>query len=765
MRSKPLQDLRDREPSIVARNIFAAQFRWLSALPLLIVIFLLAVIAIGALSGAHSPSAGNREALFDYYQRFKPASSGAAQSFHVIAIDRESVDRIGPWPWPRTILAEIAKEAVDAGARGVIVVEPVDAPDPLSPETIGEFWLAGARDEAFARQLALLPGTDETLAAALSGARAAVAIADSGAGAEASLGQQRADARGLSWLSMSAAGSDYLSLPAARERFDVNPALAASAQRAVGALDPDSDGVLRRAPVLWSVSGQATPSVALEAAIMASPENRVQVVTDASAVTVAGRLPSSIAVSGRRISLAPDTSMRLYLPRQMLTAQTPAWRVLDSGASNSQLKGAVVLIGRDIDQSPPVATARGNISAAQAHALAARQILSGTSLSRPGWAGYAEAIAVMLLGAAAIMWSQRLDFWKALGIAAAVSVFLLLLSVGAFAMSATLLNPLPASLALFIGAFSVAGGRSLGVVLRDDSVRGSFQGSLPEPTMKKLREEGAAEILDGDYRPVTILACELRLADDDMQRMSNTPDDVTKLMATACADLRKTIIETGGAAEQADGGKLFAYYNAPLENADHIEAGCAAALRLIESMDKTNAEVEASSRTRGVQLHLAVGVASGECFIGPMGHGRSNRYSAIGPAADTAAFLRSQAEIYGPAIICDETVYRKSHHHFAFLELDRLRTKHAEKPVSIFALVGNPFIKSSKSYRTLEENHRQLLAAYRAGDWAAARASLAKVKESPGSKIALFDIYEERIQKMADKGAPADWDGAHPATV
>ncbi|MEQ8935127.1 MAG: hypothetical protein RIE56_04980, partial [Amphiplicatus sp.] len=84
----------------MARNIFAAQFRWLSALPLLIVIFLLAVIAIGALSGAHSPSAGYREALFDYYQRFKPASSGGAQSFHMVAIDRESVDRIGPWPWP-----------------------------------------------------------------------------------------------------------------------------------------------------------------------------------------------------------------------------------------------------------------------------------------------------------------------------------------------------------------------------------------------------------------------------------------------------------------------------------------------------------------------------------------------------------------------------------------------------------------------------------------------------------------------------------------
>jgi adenylate cyclase len=246
-----------------------------------------------------------------------------------------------------------------------------------------------------------------------------------------------------------------------------------------------------------------------------------------------------------------------------------------------------------------------------------------------------------------------------------------------------------------------------------------------------------------------------------MQKLSNSPDDVTKLIASACLDLRKAIIDTGGAAEQAEGGKMFAYFNAPLENANHIEAACSSALRLIESMDRTNAEIESSPRMRGIQLHLAIGIASGECYVGPMGHGRANRYSAIGPAVDMATFLRRQAEFYGPAIICDEIVYRKTHHHFAFLELDRVRTNKSDKPVGIFALVGNPFIKSSKSYRALDESHRQLLAAYRAGDWQAAKTFLSKVKESPGAKIALFDIYEERIRKMAEHGPPAGWDGAH----
>ncbi|MEX0645099.1 MAG: CHASE2 domain-containing protein [Parvularculaceae bacterium] len=751
---------------MAAKNLFAARFHWLAALPQLAVIAALGVIAIGALSSDDSGGALGRERFFDYFQRIMPASSSGVSPIHIVAIDRESIDRIGPWPWPRTLLADLARKAAAAGAKGVVIVEPVDAPDPLSPATIGEFWLGGARDEGLARQLALLPGTDEALADALSGTDGAVAIAEAPRlASDEAVRLERADVKGAPWIAASGVAADFIALPGARTRFDVHPSLIEAAQLAVAGLEPDGDGLLRRMRPLWSVAGTPTPSVALEAARIASGGDLVVLAFDEASVTPVGKAPTSFEIGGRKMPLGPDASTRLYLPRQISTPQTPAWRVLDGASSNSQLSGQTVLIGLDAANGRAIETARGLMSPAEAHAIAARQILAGVRLVRPAWAGYVEAIGVMLLGAAAIMWSQKLDFWKAIGVAALSSLALFAISAGAFAFGALLIDPLPASLSLFLGAFSVAGGRSLGVVLRDDAVRGSFQGSLPEPTMKKLREEGATEILDGVLRPITVLACELRMTEDDMAKLAPSPDDVTKLIASACLDLRKAIIDTGGAADQAEGGKMFAYFNAPLENANHIEAACSSALRLIESMDKTNGELEASPRMRGVQMHLAIGVASGDCFVGPMGHGRNNRYSAIGPAIEMATFLRRQAEYYGPAIICDETVYRKTHHHFAFLELDRVRTNKSDKPASIYALVGNPFIKSSKSYRALDETHRQFLSAYRAGDWTAARNFLHKVKESPGAKIALFDIYEERLRRISEQGAPADWDGAHQVTM
>jgi adenylate cyclase len=747
----------------VAGNLFAARFRWLEALPLLIVIGLLAAIALGALASDQAGGNPGRERLFDTYQRLVPAPAGGQAPFHVVSIDRESIRKIGPWPWPRTLLAEVAERARASGAQGVVIVEPVDSPDPLSPATIGEFWLSGARDADLARQLALLPNTDEALAKALNGWKSAVAIGEPAAPYARAVKFQRADIRSVDWLKASAA-ADFLALPSAAERAPMNAQLRRASPPAVAALPVDRDGVLRRLPPLWSVDGRATPSLALAAAAMANP-GAMSLTLSPSEVDTAGVLPKALTIGERTMPLGSDLSLRFHLAKRIGAPETPAWRLLEPASSNAQLGGTIVLIGLDAVEGRGIETPRGVFSAAQVHALAAAQMANGVGLARPGWAPYAEAIAVMLLGAAAIMWSQRLAFWKAIGVAALASVALLLASFSAFAFGDLLLDPGPAALSLFLGAFSVAGGRSLGVVLRDEGVRGSFQGSLPEPTMRKLREEGAAEILDGGFRPLSVLACELRFTDDDMERLSGAPDDATKMIASACLDLRKAIIDVGGAAEQAEGGKMFAYFNAPLENADHMNAACAAALRLIESMDKVNAGIETSPRTRGVQLHLAIGVASGDCFVGPMGHGRANRYSAIGPAVDLAIFLRRQAEYYGPAIICDETVFRRTNHHFAFLELDRIKTNKSDKPANIYALVGNPFIKSSKSFRALDDAHRQLLTAYRSGDWAAARQMLNEARKSPGSKVALFDIYEERIRKLSELGVPSDWDGAHAVVI
>ncbi|MEO0399704.1 MAG: CHASE2 domain-containing protein [Pseudomonadota bacterium] len=756
---------------------FSQRFQWLSALPLLFITLILAVLAISTLTNAGARHGGARERVFDVYQRLVPAPTPAATPFHVVEIDQESLTKIGPWPWPRSIVAQIVEAGAAAGANGAVYVEPIDAPDPLSPETIGAFWLGGARDAALAQQLSLLPETDEALGGALGLLRGAVAI-DPGRPARFAERAElaRSDIALAPYAAFSPAQDGFVGLPSAEARYPVKDAALASAQLTVSALPVDSDGILRAPPLLWSVDGAPTPLSGLEAARIAAAGAPIGVVQDMTGVTPQGRTLKTIAVNGNTLSVDRLSRLRIYWTRRAATPKTSAWRLLQAqesgdalrdasprsntayGSLGGALTGRTLLIGLDKTIDGAVATPRGDMSRAAAHALIAEQLYTGSMLKRPLWAGYAEALMVMVFGAAAIIWSQKLSFWQAFVIAGVFVGLVFAASAGAFYLGRLLIDPLPASLALLLGAFSVAGGRSLGAALVDDKVRGAYKDALPEQTMKKLRDDGPTDILDGARRPITVLACELSLLEDDLTAFADRPGEITTMIASACASLRKSLVEMGGAVDQADGGKIYAYFNAPLETADHGRAACSAALRLVEGMDQINSELS-SGPLRDVQLHLAVGVAEGPCIIGPMGHGKSNRYSAVGQAVDKAAFLRRQAAYYGPAIICDEAIHRKNHHHFAFLELDRVAPRHTEDPFTVYALVGNPFLKSSKNFRALEDNHRQMLAAYREADFFKARSLLQRSRQYPGANIALFDIYQSRIDNAIEADPPTDWNG------
>lgn len=741
--------------SSVAKTLFAARFKWLSALPLLVVIGLLTIIALVTLSNAQTNGGGARADVFDFFQRVSPAEATSTDQFHVIHIDAESIERVGPWPWPRSLIADLVSESTEAGAKAVVYTEPVDAKDPLSPETIGDFWLSGARDDALARQLALLPGTDLMLARSLAKTKGVISAAPFATDNRLA----RADTNNSTTFVFADASSASIGLPAASIRIPIKDDLNSAATLSVAALPMDSDGIFRSLPLLWAIDGIPVPSIALEAARAANSTNEIQLTISDTNVSSSGKTITGLTLGDHHFPLTEKSAVRFYPSQKIDVTTTSAWRILQTNTPLPHFNGKVILIGLDKDISTPVRTPRGEFSRVELHTLMAGQLASGVVASRPPWIGYFEALSVMLLGAAAIMWSQRLDFWKAVGIAAFASLIIFATAYGTFSFSATLIDPIPAITALFLGAFSVAGGRSLGVVLKDDSVRGSFQGALPEPAMKKLREDNSSTLLEGIHRDITVLACELSLLDADSRRQVGQPDEMTNIIAAACQSLKKAIIETGGAVDQADGGKIFGYFNAPLESADHVRSGCSSALRLVESLDKINTELDASSRLHGVQIHLAIGIATGPCLIGPMGQNRSNRYSAIGPAVEMAAFLRRQAEKYGPAIICDEPVYRQTHHHFAFLELDQLTTESHERAFAIHALVGNPFIKSSKSYRTLEDAHRKMLSAYRDGDFENALTFLAEAKKSPGARIALFDLYEDRIKKQRSSyNESLEWD-------
>ena len=91
-------------------------------------ILVAAVLAIALASGWHS---GLRNALAD--MRFAWLSQPASGDIVVIAIDAPSIGKIGVWPWPRRLHAELLDQLERAGTRDVVF--DVDFSTPSDPES------------------------------------------------------------------------------------------------------------------------------------------------------------------------------------------------------------------------------------------------------------------------------------------------------------------------------------------------------------------------------------------------------------------------------------------------------------------------------------------------------------------------------------------------------------------------------------------------------------------------------------------------------
>ena len=87
-----------------------------------------------------SPVARLRALVFDTYQQISPRQFDPGLPLRIVDIDEESLKRVGQWPWPRTVLAELVKKLSDNGAAAVGFDMVFPEPDRMSPANALRFW-------------------------------------------------------------------------------------------------------------------------------------------------------------------------------------------------------------------------------------------------------------------------------------------------------------------------------------------------------------------------------------------------------------------------------------------------------------------------------------------------------------------------------------------------------------------------------------------------------------------------------------------------
>src|ERR1700739_202643 len=130
----------------------------------------LAVLFAAATARVAAPDLLDRMSLicFDLYQSAVPRIPEGDTPVRIVDIDDDSLKKIGQWPWPRTLVAQLIDKLRQAGATIIAFDIDFAEPDRTSPKLLLPLMAQNGVAEAEAKPLlATLPDPDQRLAEAM----------------------------------------------------------------------------------------------------------------------------------------------------------------------------------------------------------------------------------------------------------------------------------------------------------------------------------------------------------------------------------------------------------------------------------------------------------------------------------------------------------------------------------------------------------------------------------------------------------------------
>jgi len=243
----------------------------------------------------------------------------------IVGIDEKSLTQFGRWPWPRDIVAQITRNILDQGAAAIVL-------DMMFPQDDGR------TSRSFEGFGPLRSGTnDEKLAEALSGKPAVIGFTLSFE--PYTSGPSACSVPSLPLVVTSPREPGKAAFFQATDIICSVPAISRAAA-ASGFLNaaPDSDGKVRRLPMVIESGGRYYPSLALAALNVYRPVSTLQLATDA-------RGARRLRLGERDIPVEGPSFLRLrFRGARQTFAYIPAADLLAGRAPAEMLRGKIVVI-------------------------------------------------------------------------------------------------------------------------------------------------------------------------------------------------------------------------------------------------------------------------------------------------------------------------------------------------------------------------------------------------------------------------------------
>jgi adenylate cyclase len=496
---------------------------------------------------------------------------------------------------------------------------------------------------------------------------------------------------------------------------------------------PEIDGVVRRMPMVVAVNGKLYPSLAMEVMRVAAGDSTFQVKINELGVEKM-RIPQFGPVS-------TDSLSRIWID----------WSLIPERHSLTNLPGdfdgEIVIVGVSAaGLANPVATSLGEMLPQDLQAAVIGTVIANktrTPITRPDWADGAEIVTLVVLAVALIF----LGRWTYVGIGAGVVVIGSIIPICSYAysghswlMDATV--PMAGLVLVLLHAYGV---KFVAEFLAKQQIKKQFGTYLSPAMVEKLQKNPELLTLGGESRELSIMFTDVRGFTTISEHYGADVQGLTRIMNRYMTAMTAKIIENAGTLDKYIGDAQMAFWNAPLDDADHARNAVRTALQMMESLDEFNREIS----TEGIPpFGMGLGINTGTVVVGNMGSDQRFDYTCLGDSVNLASRLEGQSKPYGVRIILGPRTSELVRDSYSVAELDCIAVKGKVEGVRIYTLAEETQL------------HKDFITLYYAGEWKKAQALIPGCIKACPELEAYYGAMDERLAA----GKPSDWMGTFKAT-
>ncbi len=696
-----------------------------------------------------------RARTFDFFQVLRPRPQ-TVRPVVIVDIDEASLKEIGQWPWPRTMLADLVTRITQAGAVAIGFDVIFPEPDRMSP-AIAEQSFRGIDPDTRAK-LDSLPSNDEVFADAIKKSRVVVGQA----GSATPEPRKPAELTLQTGFAMRGDPTPYLVTFPGLLR-NVLPLEQAAAGRGLFSINPETDGIIRRVPVIMEAQGTLVPSLTMEMLRVVSHSSAILVNVNQAGV-------QSVAVPGLEVPTDRNGQFWVHFNKHDPQRYVSAKDVLQGKVPADRLRGRLVLIGTsaigllDVKTTPLDAAILG----VEVHAQILESVLTKSLLVHPNYAIGAELTVAVLLGIAIIIAAPMLSPIIVVALGTMIIAGLVGLSLYLFVEHDLLIDftyPLISSWLIYLVLTFVNYFREQ---KQRQQIRSAFGFYLSPSLVEQLARSPERLVLGGEERRMTILFSDVRGFTTISEHYKDDPQGLTRLMNRFLTPLTNAIIERKGTIDKYIGDAIMAFWNAPVDDPDQEANACDAALEMQARAAALNEELKREAETNGgvyMPLRVGIGLNTGPCVVGNMGSDFPFNYSVLGDTVNVASRLEARTKDYRLPLVIGSRTAERAKEKFATMEIDLIQVKGKKQPEAVFTVLGRAEVDQDPRCRDLKDLNAQMLACYRKQEWDKALALIDRCRKSAnGFDIAgLYDMYVERIAAYRADPPGADWDGVYEA--